>query len=87
MAASCKEVFPSVGYALGNTPTYISGVMGYLLASNQPDMDFTKPVRCLSDEDLKSMKLRYYTSDVHTTAFNLPNYVRTALKGIVDSCR
>ena len=40
-------------------------------------MDFTKPVRRLSEEDLKAMNLKYYTSDIHTTAFNLPNYVRT----------
>ncbi|RUS73881.1 hypothetical protein EGW08_018351, partial [Elysia chlorotica] len=77
MASSCKEVFPSVGYALGNTPTYVSGVMGYLLASKEQDLDFTKPLHRLSDKDLETMKLRYYTSDVHTTAFNLPNYVRT----------
>ncbi|KAK3706217.1 hypothetical protein RRG08_038480 [Elysia crispata] len=87
ITASCKEIFPSVGYALGNTPTYISGVMGYLLGSKQQNLDFSKPVRRLSDEDLDTMKLRYYTSDVHTTAFNLPNYVRTALKDVVDSCR
>ncbi|GFO16368.1 spermidine synthase [Plakobranchus ocellatus] len=86
MASQCKEVFPSVGYAVGNTPTYVSGVMGYLLACNKPDIDFTKPLRRLSEEDVEKMDLKYYTSDIHTAAFSLPNYARKALKGIVNSC-
>ena len=29
----CKEVFPNVGYAVGHTPTYITGMMGYIVLS------------------------------------------------------
>ncbi|CAG5123522.1 unnamed protein product [Candidula unifasciata] len=85
MATQCKEVFPRVGYATGNTPTYATGILGYLLASSIPDIDFTKPIRRLSDEDLKRMDLKYYNSDIHTASFVLPNYARDALKHVIDT--
>lgn len=31
--SQCKEVFPNVGYAVAHTPTYITGMMGYIVAS------------------------------------------------------
>ncbi|BFZ18698.1 hypothetical protein BsWGS_21737 [Bradybaena similaris] len=85
MVTQCKEVFPRVGYATGNTPTYATGILGYLLASSIPDIDFTKPIRRLSDEDLKRMELKYYNSDIHTASFVLPNYARDALKHVIDT--
>ncbi|CAL1534358.1 unnamed protein product [Lymnaea stagnalis] len=85
MVEQCKDVFPRVGYATGNTPTYTHGIMGYLLASSIPDIDFTKPVRRFSDDDLKRMNLKYYNSDIHAASFVLPNYARDVLKGLVDT--
>uniref|UniRef100_A0A0B6Y8I5 Spermidine synthase n=1 Tax=Arion vulgaris TaxID=1028688 RepID=A0A0B6Y8I5_9EUPU len=85
MVTQCKEVFLRVGYATGNTPTYATGILGYLLASNIPDIDFTKPLRRLSDDDLKRMNLKYYNSDIHTASFVLPNYARFALKDVIDT--
>ena len=32
----CKQCFPMVEYALGNTPTYVGGSMGYLLCGTNP---------------------------------------------------
>jgi spermidine synthase len=85
MVTQCKEVFPRVGYATGNTPTYATGILGYLLASSIPDIDFTKPLRRLSDADLKRMDLKYYNSDIHAASFVLPNYARDALKDVIDT--
>ncbi|KAH9518624.1 hypothetical protein Btru_005809 [Bulinus truncatus] len=80
LVSQCKDVFPKVGYAIGNTPTYTMGALGYLLVSSIPDIDFTKPLRKLSDEDVSHMKLKYYNADIHAASFALPNYVRNELK-------
>ncbi|XP_059174153.1 spermidine synthase-like [Physella acuta] len=85
MFQQCRDVFPQVGYATGSTPTYASGIMGYLVASSTPNIDFTKPVRRLSEEDLKRMDLKYYNSDIHTASFVLPNYIREVVKDMIDT--
>ncbi|XP_005091551.1 spermidine synthase [Aplysia californica] len=83
--SQCKEVFPNVGYAVGHTPTYISGMMGYIVASPDPDLDLTKPLRTLSEKDIEIMKLKYYSSQIHRAAFVLPNYIQKAVKGVIDT--
>ena len=36
MLNDCRGIFPQVAYAVGNTPTYAGGQMGYMLCSSDP---------------------------------------------------
>ena len=36
MMEMCKDIFPCVAYAAGNTPTYAGGQIGFLLCSSLP---------------------------------------------------
>lgn len=81
----CKEVFPNVGYAVGHTPTYITGMMGYIVLSPDTELNLTKPLRHLSEKDVEVMKLQYYSSAIHTASFVLPSYIRKAVRDVVNT--
>jgi spermidine synthase len=75
-----KQIFPTVKYASSIMSTYPSGTMGYLIAAKD-DRDVTKPARTLTSEEIKSMKLKFYNSELHSAAFILPTFVNQALNG------
>ncbi|XP_017298661.1 spermidine synthase [Diaphorina citri] len=76
----CASVFPRVAYGATCVPTYPSGQIGFVLGSLNKDTNFEKPVRIFSEAELEQMKLRYYSKEVHTSAFQLPLFARNALK-------
>uniref|UniRef100_A0A914YRR9 Spermidine synthase n=1 Tax=Panagrolaimus superbus TaxID=310955 RepID=A0A914YRR9_9BILA len=75
-----KKIFPTVQYASSIMSTYPSGTMGYLIASKD-NRDVTKPARTLTSEEIKSMNLKFYNSELHSAAFILPTFVNQALQG------
>lgn len=42
--------------------------------------NFKEPIGVFKEEELSSMKMKYYNEDVHQAAFSLPNFIRQALK-------
>ncbi|XP_077557203.1 spermidine Synthase isoform X1 [Haemaphysalis longicornis] len=79
MMDMCRTLFPVVNYASIYTPTYPSGQIGFLLCSTLPDTDFRNPVHKFSEEQLRSMKVRYYSPEVHQAALALPRFVKQTL--------
>ena len=65
-----RKVFPIVKLYWGVVPTYPSGMWTYGIASNSDseDNDPAKPVR-------KVNNTRYYTSQIHKNAFDLPPFI------------
>lgn len=76
---NCKKHFSNVKYANGSVPTYPNGQIGYLVASLDSELDLTKPSLKFSSEELDSMQLKYYTSEVHSAAFALPHFAKKVL--------
>ena len=70
----CKELFPTVRYAFTTIPTYPSGQIGFIVASNDPEKNPSNPLGRLP----AGTSLRYYSPEVHKAAFVLP--VMTAKK-------
>ncbi|XP_058835383.1 spermidine synthase isoform X2 [Topomyia yanbarensis] len=70
----CKKNFPVVGYGLASVPSYPSGQIGFFIASLNKHTIFKNPTKTFSDEEVDQMKLRYYTTEMHRTAFTLPRY-------------
>ena len=64
----CKEIFPSVRYAYTTIPTYPSGQIGFIIASNCATIDPSTPSRSIPAD----MPLQYYSEDIHKSAFVLP---------------
>ena len=64
----CKEIFASVKYAYTTIPTYPSGQIGFIVASNSATVDPTTASR----SDPADMELRYYSENIHKSAFVLP---------------
>jgi len=71
---TCKKLFQSVSYASVMVPTYPSGQIGFLIGSKQIPRKFDCPVIPLKADYLKD--LRYYSLDVHRSAFVLPKFVQ-----------
>ena len=64
----CKEIFASVKYAYTTIPTYPSGQIGFIIASNSATVDPATASRSVPAD----MELRYYSENIHTSAFVLP---------------
>ncbi|KAJ8901942.1 hypothetical protein NDN08_004144 [Rhodosorus marinus] len=69
----CEKLFPSVGYAYTCIPTYPSGQIGEIICSKR-QLDVSKPLTQRTIPDLK-----YYSPEVHSAAFVLPEFCRRAL--------
>lgn len=64
-----KTIFPLVNYAYTTIPTYPSGQIGFMIASQDPNAELAQPKR----DPTEDMALRYYTKDIHRAAFVLPS--------------
>ncbi|CAB3979816.1 Spermidine synthase [Paramuricea clavata] len=74
MMKFCSPLFPVVGYAYTNVPTYPCGQIGFLMCSRSPETKFDQPLRRFSSEQLTSLNLKFYNSEMHTAAFALPQF-------------
>lgn len=77
----CRTLFPVVDYGFTTIPTYPGGQIGFVLCSLNPETNFREPIHDFSPQQVESMKLRYYNSDVHRAAFMLPQFAKKALEG------
>ncbi|XP_041349050.1 spermidine synthase-like isoform X1 [Gigantopelta aegis] len=75
----CRQCFPTVEYALGNTPTYTGGSIGYILCGTNPARDLKIPIRHFNDVELDAMNIKYYSPEIHQSAFVLPRFVKKVL--------
>ncbi|CAB3405616.1 unnamed protein product [Caenorhabditis bovis] len=80
LIANNRQIFPNVRYAQSIVSTYPSGCMGYLICAKNNNRDVSVPTRQLTRDEVKSLNLRFYNSDVHRAAFVLPEFVRAALE-------
>ncbi|KAL6040498.1 hypothetical protein STEG23_034570 [Scotinomys teguina] len=78
----CKSLFPVVDYAYCTIPTYLSGQIGFMLCSKNPNTNFREPVQQLTQAQVEQMQLKYYNSDMQHAAVVLPEFTRKALSDI-----
>ena len=80
--AKLRSLFPVVDYAYTTIPTYPSGQIGFFMASKngQVDLKRVNSQNGISAKDLE--QLRYYSPELHSAAFVLPNFTRKALADI-----
>ncbi|CAG9772320.1 unnamed protein product [Ceutorhynchus assimilis] len=76
---NCQKHFPAVKYSISSVPTYPNGQIGYLVASLDENVDLTKPVYRLSENQIEALSLRYYNSQIHEASFVLPNFFNRTL--------
>lgn len=70
----CKSIFPTVKYAFTTIPTYPSGQIGFIVASNDKSKNLAVALQNLPPKS----SLKYYSTAVHEASFVLP--VMTAEK-------
>lgn len=71
-----RKIFKQVMYASTMTCTYPGGQIGFLICSKDSGANLRKPTHLL-DED--KLDLKYYTREVHESAFVLPRFVQKKL--------
>jgi spermidine synthase len=76
---SARKVFPVVRYAWSSVPTYPSGQIGFLICSNDAQIDPSKP-RFTFSKEFETSKLKYYDANIHEAAFVLPGFARRVLE-------
>jgi spermidine synthase len=75
--SDARKVFPVVEWGYTTIPTYPSGQIGFILCGKSAGVNFKQPLRSLPNQE---NKCRYYTSDIHSAAFILPQFAKVALE-------
>lgn len=71
------QLFPNVNYAVTSVPTYPSGQIGFVLSSLNQDGGLNTPKR-----DIKQEELKYYSKEIHSSAFTLPNFAERKISTV-----
>lgn len=81
-AKNLSKVFQDWTFYTAAIPTYVGGVMAFAWASDDP-LKRQVPLKVLQERyHASGLTTRYYNPEIHLAAFALPQYVRTALKGV-----
>lgn len=73
-----KTVFANVEYSQCYMPSYTSGQLGLVIATNDAKNDLTKPTRVL-ETSLENKLFKYYNSEIHKASFILPTWAKKTL--------
>lgn len=79
LVQKAKKVFANVEYCQCYMPSYTSGQLGLIVASNDESKNLRKPLRRL-DEEVETKRFRYYSAEVHEAAFVLPTWAKKIVK-------
>lgn len=85
--SACRKTFKgSVNYAWTSVPTYPSGTIGFMLCSKEgPAVNFRQPINPIEKigaADSTTIPLKFYNSELHSSAFCLPQFARQALDSL-----
>lgn len=78
LMAKARKVFASVAYSQCYMPSYTSGQLGLIVATNDTTNTLNKPARSFSPEKEQGM-FRYYSAAVHQASFVLPTWANKIL--------
>jgi spermidine synthase len=73
-----NEIFDICEYAYTIIPTYPSGTIGFFICKKGSKESSSKPINSLSKEE--SEKCRYYTKEIHSASFILPQFAKKKLE-------
>lgn len=73
LKSKANRVFPNVAYCQCYMPSYTSGQLGLIVASNDTTKNFAKPLRTIAT-DKEAQVFKYYNAKVHEAAFVLPTW-------------
>lgn len=73
LIGKCNQVFSNVKYSQCYMPSYTSGQLGLLMATNDNQKDLTRPLRKF-DDSLESQLFKYYSKRMHESSFVLPQW-------------
>lgn len=79
LVQKAKKVFANVEYCQCYMPSYTSGQLGLVVATNDENKNLKKPLRRLN-ESQEAQTFRYYSAEVHEAAFVLPTWAKQMLK-------
>jgi len=74
-----KPIFGTVAYASTTVASYPSGQIGFLICSKDEGVKLNEPRHVFTEKDCDRMSLKYYSADMHRSAFILPLFVQKEL--------
>jgi spermidine synthase len=78
LLSKAKQVFSNVKYSQCYMPSYTSGQLGLLIATQNTTTDLTQPTRKFSSQKEDEL-FKYYNSCVHSSSFVLPTWAKNIL--------
>lgn len=74
VSADVKEIFPIGKLFLASIPTYPGGLWSFTMGSKKYDPELAEP------ENFAKLNTRYYTPEIHKSAFVLPSFVQDIVR-------
>lgn len=78
LMTKARTVFKNVKYSQCYMPSYTSGQLGLIIATNDTNKNLVKPLRSFSREEENEL-FKYYNSLVHQSSFVLPTWADNLL--------
>ncbi|KAK4877784.1 hypothetical protein RN001_010290 [Aquatica leii] len=76
---NCRRHFGTVKYAVASVPTYPTGQIGFVIGALESNANLDVPKFKFSEEEVDTLRLRYYNEKLHTASFVLPNFAKKIL--------
>ncbi|ODV77994.1 spermine synthase [Suhomyces tanzawaensis NRRL Y-17324] len=78
LLVKAKAVFANVDYCQCYMPSYTSGQLGLVIATNDTSKRLSQPLRTF-DEQKERALFKYYSADVHRVSFVMPTWAKEVL--------
>ena len=74
-----KKIFNNVKYAYTSIPSYPCGQIGFIVASNNTEINLSVPQRDIINNLNLNLNLKFYSKKLHNAAFILPKFILSNL--------
>ncbi|XP_050421514.1 spermidine synthase-like isoform X2 [Adelges cooleyi] len=78
LSKDCSAVFDKITLATISIPSYPTGNISFLMATNN-DVNFKMPVFKFTTEEMDKHELKFYSPELHCASFSIPRFIQKTL--------
>ncbi|XP_001948433.1 spermidine synthase [Acyrthosiphon pisum] len=82
LSKDCSANFKKVTLATISIPSYPTGNISFILATDNELVNFKIPAYSFTLEEMNKHKLKHYSPDVHSASFSIPRFARMIIPHI-----
>ncbi|XP_050545524.1 spermidine synthase-like isoform X2 [Daktulosphaira vitifoliae] len=79
LSKDCSGVFTKIALATISIPSYPTGNISFLLATNNEEVNFRTPIHKFTTDEMDQHKLKHYTPELHSASFCIPRFTQISM--------